>query len=114
MTRLFRWLRKRLFGTQELGISKVRYVETHTAIRRLIEDDCMVVVGTPLYPKWGVFMCPCRRGHRIELNLQRHLEPHWQLSVRGSRPTVQPSVDHQGAYRCHFRLIDGLVRWVED
>jgi hypothetical protein len=71
-----------------------------------------VLVGSTMYPKWIVFDCPCRRGHRIMLNLDHSRKPTWSTTLTG-RLTVSPSVDaHEHGRRCHYFIRDGRVQWV--
>lgn len=71
------------------------------------------LVGEPGVPKWLVFDCPCRERHRVMLNLDLALSPHWFVSG-GERLTISPSVDAPSAHgRCHYFVRDGRVKWVK-
>jgi hypothetical protein len=62
-------------------------------------------------PAWLVFDCPCRRRHRLLLNLSPSRQPYWTITS-GERLTVRPSVDSfDGGERCHFSLRAGRVHW---
>jgi hypothetical protein len=70
------------------------------------------LAGPPNAPKWLVLDCPCARGHRITVNLDRGRRPVWRL-VRSRPLTVRPSLDViHGANRCHFVITNGLIQWV--
>ena len=70
-----------------------------------------VIVGTEKHPKWLAFDCPCRRRHRIMLNLDVHRKPRWKVLGK-SRLTVHPSVDSLVEdVRCHYFLRNGRVEW---
>ncbi len=73
-----------------------------------------VFIGTPHHPKWLVFDCPCRSGHRIMLPLDASRKPYWR--VFGPKPlSVQPSVDYAGPdRRCHYFIKNGRVIWCAD
>lgn len=73
--------------------------------------NAVVVVGSTHRPKWLGFDCPCRKGHRILLNLDTSRWPHWRLGP-GRRVTISPSVDSDGpAGRCHYFITRGKVIW---
>lgn len=73
-----------------------------------------VVVGTRRLPKWIVFDCPCRAGHRIMLNIDKGRQPYWTASSEG-KLTVSPSVDSRtGSRRCHYFICDGRVQWAHE
>lgn len=62
-------------------------------------------------PTWIAFDCPCRRGHRIMLNLYPGRSPAWALQAH-RRLTLSPSVDDSTRdRRCHFFLRRGRVEW---
>jgi hypothetical protein len=69
------------------------------------------LVGDDTYPKWLAFDCPCRRGHRVMLNLDRSRKPYW--IAKSIRPlTLQPSVnDFTIDTKCHYVVRDGRVKW---
>lgn len=71
------------------------------------------IVGTDLRQKWLVFECPCNRGHRVMLNLDRENRPFWR--VANEYPlTLHPSVYERSTVgHCHYILRDGCVRWIE-
>ena len=73
----------------------------------------IAIVGVDKFPKWLVFDCPCRRGHRIMLNLDSRRRPTWRVVKR--RPlTTTPSIDDLSLDRCHFFIRNGKIQWVED
>lgn len=74
----------------------------------------MVFVGTPELPKWLVFDCPCRRGHRIMVSLSKIGWPHWKV-LQFNPATISPSIDYRGSdFRCHYFVRSGRVSWVRE
>ncbi|MFL6238399.1 MAG: DUF6527 family protein [Actinomycetes bacterium] len=73
-----------------------------------------VVASSDRPPQWVAFDCPCRRGHRILLNLSKSRSPRWELQWgRGDLLTIRPSVDATSEFgRCHFWCLNGRIRWV--
>jgi hypothetical protein len=72
-----------------------------------------VIVGTDSHPKWLVFDCPCRRGHRVMLNLDPGHTPRWRVSAT-TPLTLHPSVDERSPVgHCHYVVREGRVRWIE-
>ena len=71
----------------------------------------VVLVGMPNELTWAAFDCPCRRGHRIMINLDKSRYPFW--SVRSHKPlSIYPSIDDVTLeYRCHFTIRAGNVNW---
>jgi Family of unknown function (DUF6527) len=70
----------------------------------------VVLVGSMNLPKWLVFDCPCRRGHRVMLNLDVHRRPTWKMV--NQRPlTTSPSIDDYAIDRCHFFIRNGKIQW---
>ena len=62
--------------------------------------------------KWAVLECPCGRGHVIELNLAHPGRDRWTLTTDSDgRPSTKPSIDFQGARRCHYWLRAGRIHW---
>ncbi|MBN9605805.1 MAG: hypothetical protein J0G30_04270 [Actinomycetales bacterium] len=72
-----------------------------------------ILVGGIDFDKWLVFECPCRRGHRVVLNLDLGRWPSWRIA--SAIPlTIQPSVDEESSVgRCHYFVRKGRVRWIE-
>jgi hypothetical protein len=90
----------------------VAIVESADDVPTRLPRNGAVLVGSKSYPKWIVFDCPCRRGHRIMLNSDRGRMPYWSSTVEG-RLTISPSVDsHQNMRRCHYFIRNGRVEWV--
>ena len=72
-----------------------------------------VVVRTGSHTKWLIFDCPCRRGHRVMLNLDRDHRPRWQITSNYPL-TLRPSVDeHSSVGHCHYVVREGRVHWIE-
>ncbi len=71
------------------------------------------VVGSEATPKWAVLACPCRCGARIEVNLMRTRQPHWELKLHSGMVTLRPSLWRAvGTCRSHFFIERNRVRWV--
>jgi hypothetical protein len=71
-----------------------------------------VLVGTEADPRWLVFDCPCRTGHRIMLNLDRDRRPFWSVS-NSRRLSIEPSVDsRRPELKCHYWVRRGKIIWV--
>lgn len=70
-----------------------------------------VLVGTLVHPKWLAFDCPCRRGHRVMLNLDSRRKPSWSIS-NPNKLTINPSVNDRSIDdRCHYFIRKGKVVW---
>lgn len=54
--------------------------------------------------RWAVFLCACSRKNRVEVNLMKTKEPHWELSISNGKITLSPSVVVTGKCSCHFWL----------
>ncbi len=92
---------------------EVRFYGTRLDLPDNFPSNLIAVVGTRENHKWSIFLCPCGRGHRIELNMQRSRWPAWRLSIGAGLPTLRPSVDsHQDDFRCHFVIFRGRTEWV--
>jgi hypothetical protein len=94
------------------SLSHLRYVDTPVSVPDRLRPREFVVVGSSEFPKWAVFDCPCGRGHRLMLSLQRSHRPHWRLELDPHGPSLWPSVDSRTGYRCHFWVREGHVHWV--
>ena len=79
-----------------------------------LDRHTLAVCGTSEMPKWAALECPCGRGHRIVVSLQKGHHPHWSLEALKGAPNLIPSVDSRTDYRCHFWLRDGRAHWVRD
>jgi hypothetical protein len=93
-------------------IKHVSFVESPSDVPDDLPRQGLVVVGMPEYPKWAVFECPCGRGHRLMLSLQRGHRVSWRLRLGARGPSLSPSIDLIADFRCHFWLHEGRVRWV--
>lgn len=89
----------------------VREVAAADEVPRRLPHRGAAVVANGDSPTWVAFDCPCRRGHRLMINLDPKRRPVWRL-VADPRITLRPSVDDVTASRrCHFVLNGGRVRW---
>ncbi|ARN83959.1 DUF6527 family protein [Methylocystis bryophila] len=74
----------------------------------------VALVGETERPKWIVFDCPCRTGHRIMLNADPGRNPRWTLN-RVKPLTISPSIDFRANQRhCHYIIRSGQIEWTED
>jgi len=90
----------------------VAVVDSADNVPQRLPRNGAVLVGPSARPKWIVFDCPCRGGHRIMLNTDRVRSPHWSTTVKGSL-NILPSIDYDHPMRrCHYFIRKGRVRWV--
>lgn len=74
----------------------------------------VVLVVPSADPSWAAFDCPCRRGHRLLVNLNRAHRPFWKVSS-GQPLSLYPSIDDRTtSRRCHFILRNGRIRWIRE
>jgi len=107
------------FWWQWLPFQPWRIVATVSAADEIpaqVPRNGFVLVGTKQNPKWLVFDCPCRTGHRIMISLDRNHRPHWSIHTgKKNKLTVSPSVDSRTASRrCHYFIRNGRTDWVHD
>lgn len=73
----------------------------------------LYVVRRAGVPRRAVFECPCRCGHRVDLNLSEDRSPAWQAKVVNEKATITPSVwvpeEQCGS---HFFVRDNRIDWV--
>jgi hypothetical protein len=110
VARLWKWVQRLL--KRPAAIVDVVFYPSHGDVPAELGLGAMAIVGNERLPKWAIFSCPCRRGHLIQLNLQRRQTPNWTLILEAAGPTLRPSVDYRGGFRCHFYLRRGRVTWV--
>ena len=78
---------------------------------RLPHRGAALVVLANASPSWLAYDCPCSRGHRVMLNLDRGRYPAWSL-LNSNPLTIMPSVDDtSGPTRCHYFIRGGRVMW---
>jgi hypothetical protein len=92
----------------------VSVVEAADEVPQRLPRNGAVLVGPKARPKWIVFDCPCRSGHRIMLNTDRGRAPHWSTTIGGPL-TILPSVDYyeHTVRRCHYFVRKGRIKWVK-
>ena len=77
-----------------------------------IPERGIVLVGSADDPRWAVFDCPCKNGHRLMLNLDTSRSPAWRIQPT-RRVSMSPSIDsYTEIGRCHFFVRRGKVQWV--
>lgn len=90
----------------------VKIVSSRAEIPELTGDYLYVVGEAPSF-KWVVLDCPCRSGHRIDVNLMSRSYPNWDLSIRGGQATLYPSLDVSDCpIQSHFWLDRNKIHWV--
>src|ERR1700722_863439 len=100
------WQKLPIFGWRVVGS-----VDAADEIPPLLPRNGAILVGTLRQPKWIVFDCPCRTGHRIMLNTDRARSPCWKVTTKGSL-TISPSVDYDSGDRnCHYFIRKGRTVW---
>ena len=89
----------------------VQYVDAADEIPDQIPNRRVILVGSPGSTSWAAFDCPCRRKHRLMVNLDDSRRPTW--SVTSIEPlTIHPSIDDISAGRhCHFFIRKGRIKW---
>ncbi len=77
---------------------------------RLPEKYAAIVQGKAGF-SWIAFYCPCKRGHRVMVNLDKSRKPYW--SLLSNKPlTISPSIDdHTIDNRCHYFVRNGRIKW---
>lgn len=96
------------------GWRVVMVVDSADEIPQKLPRNSAVLVGSSTRPKWVVFDCPCRSGHRIMLNTDSARSPRWSTTVTGPL-TISPSVDYNHPVRrCHYFVRNGRIEWVHD
>jgi hypothetical protein len=89
----------------------VTMVEAADEIPLQLPFGGVVLVGSLQYPKWLVFDCPCKTGHRIMVSLDKKHYPHWSIQ-NDKKLTISPSVDYQTTgRRCHYFIKRGKIVW---
>src|SRR4051812_39031741 len=71
------------------------------------------IVGTPDFPKWALFGCPCENKHQLNVPLMKSVEPHWRLTLdtRGLA-SLSPSISvDNDPCTSHFWLRLNQVEW---
>lgn len=72
----------------------------------------LVLIGTPVKPKWLRFACPCHCGAVIALNLMKGHWPSWSIEPHGDGTlTLHPSVDVTSC-GSHFWVRRSRIQWV--
>lgn len=89
-------------------------VEAADEVPSRLPRNGVVLVGSRERPKWVVFDCPCRTGHRIMVSLDSSHSPHWRI-VGDNKLTIWPSFYYRTTVqRCHYVIKHGQVVWVCD
>ena len=89
----------------------VDYVGAGDEVPDRLPDRGVVLVGALENGTWAAFDCPCRRGHRLMVNLDQSRQPAWRID--SLKPlTILPSIDNiSPGSRCHFVVRSGRVNW---
>jgi uncharacterized protein DUF6527 len=92
----------------------VAIVDAADEVPRRLPRSGAILVGSPERPKWLVFDCPCKTGHRIMITLDRAHHPFWTVHDH-KKLTVSPSVDYFSSDRqCHYFIRRGKIIWVKE
>lgn len=120
------WYDGAIFGADVAGLNKIAWwqwfpgrswrvvvlVDDADEVPQRLPRNGVAFVGSERKPKWLVFDCPCRTGHRIMLDLEPTRFPHWRAKTR-PRLTVWPSVDYVVPNRrCHYFIRAGRISWI--
>ena len=90
---------------------RVRIVESMTDIPNELGWEVFIVSRNGAV-RWAVIKCPCGCGERLNVNLMRSANPHWNLSMRRGRVSLSPSLwVSQAKCESHFWLKDNGVYW---
>lgn len=90
----------------------VATVEAADEVPERLPANGAVMVGSTDHPKWLIFDCPCKTGHRIMVTLDPSHRPHWVIR-KGKKLSLSPSVDYRTKERrCHYYLTNGKITWV--
>ena len=89
----------------------VGHVDAGDEVPRRLPSKGVILVGPTTQPTWVAFDCPCRRGHRLMINLDNRRRPAWRIGA--VRPlTISPSIDDIASERrCHFSIRGGKIAW---
>ena len=89
----------------------VGYVAEGDEVPEVLPDKGVVLVGAPENRTWAAFDCPCQKGHRLMVNLDKSRRPVWNIDCL--KPlTIRPSIDNIGReHRCHFLVRSGKIDW---
>ena len=108
MTRIRWWQWLPVFSWRIVAV-----VDAADDVPQRVPRNGAILVGPRAHPKWIVFDCPCRGGHRVMLNTDKSRSPYWSTTKEGGI-TITPSIDYaQSSQRCHYFIRRGRVEWVE-
>ena len=111
---LFNWLRAAWSRLRRRSkYSDVRHVRSMSELPEQLGSS-IYLVGPDSSPKWAVMSCPCRCGSRIDVNLMRTRQPHWEVKLEFGAITLRPSLWRPAGQTCgsHFFVVRNKVRWV--
>jgi hypothetical protein len=99
------WLpHRRFFVAGEVGAAD--------EIPKRLPRKAVVLVSQAGRATWAAFDCPCKRRHRLMVNLDTGRKPYWRLAAT-SGVSLSPSIDTRDhGIRCHFVLRSGRAQWV--
>lgn len=102
------WHRRRRYTT----FTGVVYMDSSIDPESALTSRKLVIIGTADKPKWLRFLCPCRCGETLALNLMPSHTPRWTVDLNKDQTiTVYPSVDATQC-RSHFWIRHNRVDWV--
>lgn len=89
----------------------VGYVRAGDEVPNRLPNKGVVLVGAPGNETWAAFDCPCRKGHRLMVNLDKTRRPVWNIDSLNPL-TIRPSIDDiRSERRCHFFVRRGKINW---
>ena len=110
MKKLLSWLRSLGLVWRPWAIAG--YVGAADEIPDQLPDKGIILVGAGDSLRWAALDCPCRKGHRLMVNLDRSRLPVWTIDSVNPL-TLRPSIDDTTqARQCHFLIRRGRIRWV--
>jgi hypothetical protein len=107
--RLKNWWRKHLRLRQFRGVA---FLAPDADPSSALKTRVLVLVGSLEKPKWLRFICPCRCGEVIALNLMGSYYPRWEIILHSNGTlSVTPSVDSKKC-NSHFWIRRNQIEWV--
>jgi hypothetical protein len=97
------------------------FVSKHISPYRIIinsdfPDKCekneIYIIGNVFCPQYAIFACPCGCGETIELNLNHHSSPCWDIKWHiNGKVSFYPSIWRITGCQSHFYLIKSKILW---
>jgi hypothetical protein len=107
--KLFEWWYRRNKKDKPVKYSGLIYLDTFDNLPATLKNS-VYIIGTTMKPKWVVFNCPDKCGHRVEVNLMKSKVPFWIAKITRNKVSLQPSIVVNSCHS-HFYLVDNRVEW---